>query len=91
MANFKGYEPIPAGLDEIGSSTALQSECVDMARRGANWANSIDPEGKYVATPQSVPAGWFNRSRVGAVVEATGNPDASTRALTRSVSIMEGS
>lgn len=91
MARFKGYRPDPDGMRELARSPEMSALCVEEAQRGASWANTIDPDGKYVAAPATVPAGWSNESRAGAEVTQTAYSHVGPRerVLVRAVNMIE--
>lgn len=80
------YQPDRSGIRDLGRETAVGDACLDAARRIAAWAGQQDPKGSYVARPASLPAGYSNELRRGAVVEETRQGEgAEKRTLARSV------
>lgn len=64
----KSYKSIDAGLKAVGQFSSLGQVSLMAARELAAEANRSDPDGKYVAEPKIVIAGWANERRAGAAV-----------------------
>lgn len=86
------YRPDNKGMRELGQSRVVGDACMEAARRGASWANSMDRRGSYRAERVTVPAGWSNEPRAGAMVSQTkpSGVGPRDRVLVRAVSVIEG-
>ena len=77
------FEPRSAGMRELGSSRGVQQACLDAARAGQVYAESISPVGAtgtysrgFNVRPATVTvAGRYGGRRAGAVLENT-DPEA---------------
>lgn len=78
------YTPDRNGVRELGRSPGVQSVAMEGARTVQAFAAADDREGEYVARPATVPVGWRNEPRAGAVVrEAVRGNGAWLRTLAR--------
>lgn len=61
------YEPLEVGLEKIAQSPEMGKATLEIAQRMAGNANAVG-DSTYEAVPSTVPGGWKNSHRSGAVV-----------------------
>lgn len=73
------YEPDPRGIRELAQDPAIQSAALAAGSAVQSWAKNDDPTGDYSVRPATVPSGWDNEPRAGAIVEETREGEGAAR------------
>jgi hypothetical protein len=71
MARGVKYRPNPPGVRYFGEQDPIGKACADKAEQIAEWARADDPDGRYEVDQLSVPSGWRQENRSGAIVTET--------------------
>lgn len=64
----RNYRAVSDAIVNISTAPKLQAQTLAAAQRIRDQAAGMDRLGQYVAQPRTIPSGWRNEPRAGAVV-----------------------